>query len=167
MMDKDKRLLGFVAIALAVVFTIYLSAMPPQDTAEGLAALAPAAGDAVPGSVGAAPDRVTSDMETARMPAQPEAVPQEPEGLEKGEVYSVVQIFDTEQACKDATSRACHLVKCEGDDPVAGTEDEATVRAVENACAENEKTGWRPVVPVPDKTAIPDVIAPPADLTTE
>lgn len=147
MMDKDKRLLGFVAIALAVVFTIYLSAMPPQDTAEGLAALAPAAGDAVPGNV--------------------EAVPQEPEGLEKGEVYSVVQIFDTEQACKDATSRACHLVKCEGDDPVAGTEDEATVRAVENACAENEKTGWRPVVPVPDKTAIPDVIAPPADLTTE
>ena len=156
------QLLGFLAIALTAVFAIYLSASPPRgeyiaDDAllADLVNVSPAAGDVVPGSVASTPN-----------------VPQEPKELEKGKAYAVTQIFDSEEACKEATNLACHLVKCEGDalPPVVDEAAKPIVKpivGVENACAENEKTGWRSVVPAPDKTAIPDVIAPPAELTTE
>ncbi len=150
MHNKDRQLLGFLAIALTAVFAIYLSAVPPRteyiaDDAllADLVNVSPAAGDVAPGNVAAAP-----------------------EGLEKDKAYAVTQIFDSEESCKEATSLACHFVKCEGD-ALPPAADEPTKQAVENACAENEKTGWRSVVPAQDKTAIPDVIAPPAVLTTE
>ncbi len=162
MHNKDRQLLGFLAIALAAVFAIYLSAIPQgsdyvadDSLLSDLANISPAAGDVVPGGVGgSATDSAAS------------AVPQEPEDLEKDKAYSVMQIFDSEDACKEATSRACHLVKCAGDALPPAAED-VTETTVENACGENEKTGWRPVVPAPDKTSIPEVISPPAALTTE
>lgn len=143
MINQDKQLLGFVMIALAAVLTIYLTAMPANKTsptsddlnASMIANIKPAAGDIAPGGVG--------------------SVPEDASVLEKGQAYSVVQIFATQQECKAATSTACYFVNCED------------VTAVENACEADEKTGWRPVVPAADKTAIPDVIAPPAEMTTE
>ena len=152
MNSKDRQLLGFLAIALTAVFAIYLSAIPPRgeyiaDDAllADLVNVSPAAGDVVPGSVASASN-----------------VPQEPEELEKGKAYAVTQIFDSEEACKEATSLACHLVKCEGD-ALPPAADESTRPAIENACAAHEKTGWRSIVPAPDKTAIPDVMAPPEE----
>lgn len=144
MNNKDRQLLGFLAIALTAVFAIYLSAIPPREdyiADEALIAdlvnVSPAAGDVIPGSVAS-----------------------------RAEPYAVTQVFDSEQSCKDATGRVCHLVKCEGD-VLAPSENKDIEHAAENACAENEKTGWRSVVPAPDKTAIPDVITPPVELTTE
>ncbi len=162
MQSKDRQLLGFLAIALVAVFAIYLSAIPrsgdyvaDDSFMPGIADIAPAAGEAVGSAVpGSVADAVVP------------TVPQEPVGLEKGAAYAVTQIFDNEQACVEATNRACHFVQCEND-ALPSAQDERTERAVENACADNEKTGWRSIVPAPDKTAIPEVVAPPAELTTE
>lgn len=146
-MNQDRQLMGFVAIALAAVLTVYLTSMPAkktqQDSNIGIEAsdifdIEPAAGDIVPGGVGSASGSEESAIDE--------------------KVYSVVQIFATEEECRQTTSTACHFVKCE-DAPAVGTEEEE--EAIENACEANQKSGWRPVVPAPDKTAIPDVVAPP------
>ena len=140
--------MGFVAIALAAVLTIYLTSMPVSPTRDSslpeinpadFADITPAAGDVVPGGL--------SEIDPDEAP------------LDEGEAYSVVRIYGTEQECKDATNTSCHYVACENA-PAVGSETEE--KAIENACEANEKSGWRAVVPTPDATSIPEVVAPPA-----
>lgn len=164
MQNKDRQILGFLAIALTAVFAIYLSVIPARQDyiaddsfLSDLANISPVAGDVVPGSV-------NGDS------AQTEA--QSSEDRAKGKAYPVMQVFETEQACKDATGRPCYFVRCADDAAApakgkAGASDGSNAQGLGNACAEHEETGWRPVVPSADRTAIPDVIAPPATLTTE
>ena len=163
-MNQDKQIMGFVVIALAAVLTIYLTSMPPKTaqqssmpSADEMAALAPAAGEAVaetvPGSVGTVTVNETSKI------AQDQS-------LNKGEAYSVVRIYSTEEECKEATNTACHFVKCE-DAPAMGVETEEQEKAIENACEATEKTGWRAVVPKPDNTAVPEEIGEPIEINSE
>jgi|GEM_PF-5290368 hypothetical protein len=165
-MNQDKQIMGFVAIALAAVFTIYLTSMPPKTaeqsfqqssmpSADEMAALAPAAGEAVAETV---PGSVGTVNETSKIA--------EDQSLNKGEAYSVVRIYSTEEECKEATNTACHFVKCE-DAPAMGVETEEQEKAIENACEATEKTGWRAVVPKPDNTAVPEEIGEPIEINSE
>ena len=148
MNNQDMQLMGFIAIALTAALTIYLTSIPPKPTQESTrleynySQMAPAAGDVVPGGLG--------EIDSA-----PDTAQEAP--LDKGEAYSVVRIYSAEQECKDATNRACHFVACKNA-PVVGSEFEE--KAIENVCEANEKSGWRAVVPAPDVTAVPEIVAP-------
>lgn len=163
-MNQDRQIMGFVVIALAAVMTIYLTSMPAKNTqqsampsAEEMAAISPAAGAPVDDDV-AVPGGVGTVAEAQKVA--------EDENLDKGEAYSVVRIYSTEEECKEATNTACHFVRCE-DSPAMGTETEDQEKAIENACEANEKTGWRAVVPKPDNTAIPEEIGEPIKINSE
>jgi len=144
--------MGFIAIALTAVLTIYLTSMPvsptrnsslPEVNPADFANISPAAGDVVPGGL----SEIDPDADVF-----PPDTP-----LNKGEAYSVVRIYATELECKDATNTSCHYVACENA-PDVGSETQE--RAIENACEANEKSGWRAVVPTADTTAIPEIVAP-------
>lgn len=182
MMNQDKQIMGFIAIALVAVMTIYVSSIPkkPVDAAGAVDAqqasiLEPAAGDVVPGSVAGTPETVLAATEPEVKPEaktedvkDKEAVPEtSPNAEDKdskvpastGEAYPVVKIFSSIEECTKGTNTVCHYIKCKGAKSM-GKEPEANV--VENECAKDEKSGWRAVVTEPNKTAIPDVIEAPA-----
>lgn len=151
-MDQDRYLMGFVALALVAVFTIYFTAMPAKETQQVtydpavLSRIESAAGDVVPGGVDSA-KAVTKDAQT------------------EDERSPAAVIYTTEDECKAGTSRPCHYVRCEADTTVAEGTDKIEFNSaatdVVNECKVGESTGWRPVVPTPDNTAVPEVIAPP------
>lgn len=149
-MNQDRYLMGFVGLALVAVFTIYFTAMPAKETQQApydpamLSSIESAAGDVVPGGVASA-EAVENDAQTEedRLPA--------------------AVIYATEDECKAGTSRPCHYVRCEADVATQAGDLEFSSAATDvvNECIDGEKTGWRPVVPTPDNTAVPEVIAPP------
>ncbi len=150
-MNQDRYLMGFVAMALVAVFTIYFTAMPAKETQQApydpamLSSIESAAGDVVPGGVASA-EAVENDARSGedRLPA--------------------AVIYATEDECKAGTSRPCHYVRCEVDATARSgdqIEYSSVATDVVNECIDGEKTGWRPVVPTPDNTAVPEVIAPP------
>lgn len=150
-MNQDRYLMGFVALALVAVFTIYFTAMPAKKTQQVpydpalLSSIESAAGDVVPGGVDSA-EAVETDAQS---------------GAERS---PAVVIYTTEDECKAGTSRPCHYVRCEADAVAQGDDHikfNSAATDVVNECIEGEKTGWRPVVPTPDNTAVPEVMAPP------
>ncbi len=113
----NRRLMGFVAIALAVVLAIYLSAVPskktqvPEDipaiTAAATADINPAAGDVVPGGVGS--------------------------------ISPMRSIYATEADCKKSTGLSCRYVKC----PEGITMGSNTTDVTKTTCLSGEQSGWR------------------------
>lgn len=150
-MDQDRYLMGFVGLALVAVFTIYFTAMPAKETQQApydpamLANIESAAGDVVPGGVDSA-EAVKNDAQT------------------EAERSPAAVIYTTEDECKTGTSRPCHYVRCEANAAAQSSDQieySSAAADIVNECIEGEKTGWRPVVPTPDNTAVPEVIAPP------
>ena len=68
------------------------------------------------------------------------------------EPFETVNSYASEQECATATGKPCHFVTCDSI-PEGKQPDEV--------CGADFKKGWQPIVPAPDKTAIPEEIAPP------
>lgn len=60
--------------------------------------------------------------------------------------------YASEEECSTSTGTPCHYVTCDSI-PEGKQPDEV--------CGPNFSKGWQPVVPTPDKTAIPEEVAPP------
>ena len=61
-------------------------------------------------------------------------------------VPGVITSYASQEACEQATRRTCHYLSCEG--------------GMDYTCSP-ASAGWQAVVPTPDRTAIPERIAPP------
>lgn len=60
--------------------------------------------------------------------------------------------YASEEECAAATDKACHYVTCDSI-PAGKQPDEV--------CGPSFQKGWQSIVPAPDKTAVPEEIAPP------
>lgn len=125
-MKQDKQLMGFVAVALAAVLAIYLSAVPskptqqqediPAITAAATSEITPAAGDVLPGSMG-----------------------------DLGKAGPFSRIYATEGACRDLSGLSCRYVMC----PQGITSSSDTTDVTRTICHAGEGSGWRPTLVSP------------------
>lgn len=163
MTDQKRTLLTAMLAAFAVVAVLaILLAQPrpddpvlPADQASGAqsseqATIAAQTEPAAPGPDGAFPNPNidTSATATTTPFAGATAAPTTP----------VTTIYATEDECKQATGTACHALSCE-DIPEGKTASEI--------CGADFKPGWQALVPSPDRSAVPERVAPPMTTTPE
>lgn len=68
------------------------------------------------------------------------------------EPVATLNSYASEDECATSTGKPCHYVTCDSI-PEGKQPDEV--------CGPNFTKGWQPIVPAPDKTAIPEEVAPP------
>lgn len=71
----------------------------------------------------------------------------------------VTAVYPTEDSCKQATGTACHLLQCEN--VLEGKSPEG--KSVTETCGVDFKPGWQALSPTPDRSAVPEIVAPSPD----
>jgi hypothetical protein len=125
-------------------------------------ALMPKTGDRIaPDTEIAATGEATAPIETTTAPVEATQDTAAMVVNQDGEAIagrSPIASYSTQEDCQSATGRECHEIRCEG-----MTEGQTA----EDVCGPEFVEGWQAVVPTPDNTAIPEIIAPPMETAPE
>lgn len=119
MNEVDRRALGYGAVALVAVFTIYLNVIPAQELAAELSRMEPAAGTA---------SILDRDISLAGLTA------------------SRPKIYVNQFACQRETGHSCELILC-ASEATDSLQMMSNTEVKGRICTPQERTGWRPLAP--------------------
>ncbi len=144
----------------AVILAGYAMTMP-QNANQSVPDASVIVEEPAPAPVETAPDMTATEMtapaatEESTEPMQETAAMVVDAEGETTAFQSPIVTYATQEECQSATARECHEIKCEG----LGEGQTAA-----EVCGPEFVEGWQAIVPTPDNTAIPEIVAPPMDM---
>lgn len=144
----------------AVILAGYAMTMPQSANQSVPDAPAPVIAEE-PAPVETTPDMTATEMtapattEESTEPMQETATMAVDAEGETTAFQSPIMTYTTQEECQSATARECHEIKCEG---------LGEGQTVADVCGPEFAEGWQAIVPTPNNTAIPEIVAPPMEM---
>lgn len=150
MTDQKRTLLTAILAAFAVVAVLAILLAQPRPDDPVLPGAESPASMAAQGNLTAGPDVSFPNPNIDTSVAATTTFADE-----SATTTPVTAIYPTEDACKQATGTACHALQCE---------NVPEGKSVAEICGVDFKPGWQALSPTPDRSAVPEIVAPFPDL---